>query len=74
MKKGMEFNFFAEWVKFGDSLQDEQDRLDFYMAISRYGVYGEEPEILKGASLEYFNENVRPNIDNQHRRANHGKV
>ena len=73
MNRGMDFNFYADWVKFGDRLQDMQERIDFYKAISRYGCYGEEPKNLKGASLEYFNEKVRPNIDKQHRRMNHGK-
>ena len=59
----MEFNFLADWVKFGDSLSDSQER---------YGFYGEEPKNLKGAALDYFNTKVRPNIDKQHGRANHG--
>ena len=37
------------------------------------GVYGEEPESLKGATLDYFNTKVRPNIDEQHKKRNHGK-
>lgn len=72
MSKGTEFNFLADWVKFGNSLSDSQERYGFYMAISRYGVYGEEPKNLKGAALDYFNTKVRPNIDKQHGRANHG--
>lgn len=73
MSKGTEFNFLADWVKFGDSLSDSQERYGFYMAISRYGVYGEEPKNLKGATLDYFNTKVRPNIDEQHKKRNHGK-
>ena len=73
MSKGTEFNFLADWVKFGDSLSDSQERYGFYMAISRYGVYGEEPKNLKGAALDYFNTKVRPNIDEQHKKRNHGK-
>lgn len=73
MSKGTEFNFIADWVKFGDSLRDSLERYDFYMAISRYGVYGEEPKNLKGATLDYFNTKVRPNIDEQHKKRNHGK-
>lgn len=73
MNRGMDFNFYADWVKFGDGLHDGQERYKFYMAISRYGVFGEEPKSLKGATLEFFNTKVRPNIDQQHGRVNHGK-
>lgn len=63
--KGTAFNFYADWVKFGDTLQDMQERINFYSAISRYGAYHETPKNLIGDTLAYFNERVRPMIDKQ---------
>lgn len=65
---GMQFDFYAEWVKFGDTLQDMQERINYYRAISRYGVYNETPKNLTGKTLAYFNERVRPMIDKQRKK------
>lgn len=65
---GIQFVFYAEWVKFGDSLQSDEERICFYKAISKYGLYGAEPHHLTGETLAYFNSNVRPIIDKQHKR------
>lgn len=69
---GSKFNFYAEWVKFGDTLQDTQERFDYYHAISMYGAYNEEPKNLRGETLAYFNSIVRPMMDRQRKNNDYG--
>lgn len=69
---GIQFVFYADWVKFGDSLQDMQERINYYSAISRYGAYNEPPNNLTGDTLAYFNEKVRPMIDKQRKKHKYG--
>lgn len=66
------FKFCADWVKFGDAIKDARERINYYTAISRYGVYGTPPANLSGETLSYFNERVRPIIDKQ-RKSNHNE-
>lgn len=64
---GRHLVFNSDWAKFGDALQDMQEQINYYRAIFEYGTYGKEPESLTGNTLAYFDENVRPMIDKQHK-------
>lgn len=61
------FYFYSGWVKFGDTIQDNAERLNYYRAITKYGLQGDEPKTLHGATLRYFNTEIRPQLDKQHR-------
>ena len=62
--------FYQSFDKAIDKLEDV-DRLSLYTAITKYGLYGEEPE-LDGAAGAMF-ELVRPQIDANNRRYQNGK-
>ena len=62
--------FYQSFDKAIDKLEDV-DRLSLYRAITKYGLYGEEPE-LDGAAGAMF-ELVRPQIDANNRRYQNGK-
>lgn len=62
------FNFYAEWVKFGDKIKDDEERINYYRAISRYGAFCKEPNGLRGDALDYFQTKIRPELDRQHQK------
>ena len=43
-----------------------EQRTCFFDAISKYGCYEIEPTDLQGEALDYFNTEVRPELDKQH--------
>lgn len=65
------FRWFVEWLEYSEKLP-RTEQYEFYGAVSKYGLYEIEPT-LKGAVLLYFNANVRPELDKQHKRLREGK-
>lgn len=65
------FRWLIEWLEYSEKLP-QPEQYEFYGAVSKYGLYEIEPT-LKGAVLDYFNVNVRPELDKQHKRLKEGK-
>lgn len=61
------FQFRVKWMEFAATLQPKEETA-FKWAVILYGLKSEEPTRLHGKSLEYFNSEVRPDIDKQHKR------
>ncbi len=62
------FRWFAEWVAYCETLHDGTEQLAFHESIAKYGLKGEEPTGITGAALDYFNREIRPELDRQHER------
>lgn len=66
------FRFRLKWLQFIDTLPKEAaDSL--LIQIGAYGIKCEEPEQLTPAAQDYFNREIRPELDRQHKRLNEGK-
>lgn len=52
---------------------DKKDRGELFDAIMIYGCFELEPTNLDGDILEYFNKEIRPELDKQHKRLKEGK-
>lgn len=66
------FSFAPEWLEYIDSLP----RIDggrLLMQIRFYAFFETEPETLTPEAQEYFNREIRPDLDRQHKRLNEGK-
>lgn len=61
------FRWLAEWVVYCKFLHDDAERLALNDAIAEYGIMSKEPAGITGATLEYFNEEIRPELDRQHK-------
>lgn len=74
MKKAKypKFRFLLEWLEYIDSLP-KGDGDSLLLQIGAYGIREEEPETLTPEAQEYFNREIRPELDRQHRRLNEGK-
>lgn len=66
------FRWHAKWMEYSQSIpQDRQ--LTLFNAITRYGLYEIEPTDLTGETARYFAEEIRPELDRQHKRRKEGK-
>ena len=61
-----QFRWFPQWLKYADTIKEQSKELAFFDAISKYGCYEIEPTDLQGEALDYFNNEVRPELDSQH--------
>lgn len=62
-----QFEFYKSWRDKIRAIDDEDIRLAIYRAIDDYGLNGIEPTKLTGYALDFFNKEVRPNLDKQHK-------
>lgn len=67
------FRWLTEWVGYCTTLHDDMEQLAFHESIAKYGLKGEEPTEITGAALEYFNREIRPELDRQHERMMKGR-
>ena len=70
------FHFMPEWLEYAENINDPKRELAFFDSISKYGCYEIEPtEITEigGEDLDYFNAQVRPELDRQHKLLREGK-
>ena len=67
------FRWFAEWVEYCETLHDDAERLAFNDAIVEYGIMSKEPTKITGATLKYFNTEIRTELDRQHERMMKGR-
>lgn len=58
----------ADWVEYMDGIQSNPEKLNFARSIAEYGLFGKEPYRLSCEDLEYFNEVIRPDLDEQRKR------
>lgn len=70
--KYLRFRFSPEWLEYIGSLQKE-DGDNLLLQIRAYALYEAEPEKLTPEAQEYFNREIRPELDRQHKRLNEGK-
>lgn len=63
----------VEWVRYFDGIQSEIEKLNFARSIAVYGLYGKDANLLCGEDLDYFNEVIRPDLDEQRKRLKEGK-
>lgn len=63
------FKFSSKWVSYGDRITSDEERVKYYLTISQYA-FGiiDSPDELKGETLDYFNQNIRPLLDKHRRR------
>lgn len=61
------FRFYRKWGERIQSFKYIGIRLALYQAIANYGIDRTEPIQLRGEALDFFNNEVRTNIDEQHR-------
>lgn len=66
------FRVVPEWLEFMGNMNKE-DRGKMFDAIMIYGCFELEPTNLDGDLLEYFNKEIRPELDRQHKRLREGK-
>lgn len=59
-------NFHKEWADYIEKELTEEEGLPLYTAIAMYGIKETEPKGLSANALKYFNETIRPLIDEQH--------
>ena len=57
-----------DWYLYMRGIQETIPAVNFALSIARYGFYGEEPTRIDGELLEYFNREVRPDLDKQRKR------
>lgn len=62
-----------EWLKYAASMPRDDEQA-FNWAVIRYGLCVAEPTELRGEALAYFNSEIRPDIDRQHKRMREGKA
>lgn len=67
------FRFMPEWLEYAESINDLKRELAFFDSISKYGCYEIEPTGIGGGDLDYFNAQVRPELDRQHKLLREGK-
>lgn len=67
------FGFRTEWLKFIEDLPTPKEQSDTFHAVSEYGLKEAEPQGLTPEAMEYFNNEIRPDLDRQHKRINEGK-
>lgn len=56
-----------EWVEYIETLNPSED-VALLMAIAEYGLNADEPQRLTPRALDYFNAEVRPHLDADHRK------
>lgn len=66
------FRFFIEWLQFIDTLP-KVDGDGLLLQIAAYGIHETEPKELTPEAQEFFNREIRPELDRQHKRLNEGK-
>lgn len=66
------FRWQVEWMKYAATLSHDEEQA-FNWSVILYGLKCEEPTKLQGASLEYFNTKVRPELDRQHKKLRKGR-
>lgn len=66
------FSFDPKWLEYIDSLPKAAGG-SLLMQIRFYAFFETEPETLTPEAQEYFNREIRPDLDRQHRRLNEGK-
>ena len=67
------FRWLVEWVAYCEILHDDAERLAFNDAIAEYCIMSKEPTEITGATLEYFNTEIRPELDRQRERMMEGR-
>ncbi len=67
------FHFMPEWLEYAESINNPKTELVFFDAISKYGCYEIEPTEIGGEDLDYFNAQIRPELDRQHKLLREGK-
>lgn len=67
------FRFMPEWAKYIRDIKEPERRYAMFDAVTKYGCYDIEDIGIEGADLEYFNKEVRPELDRQHKRMREGK-
>lgn len=67
------FRFSSDWLAFIDSLP-EVDGNALLLQIRSYALYEAEPGDLTPEAQEYFNREIRPDLDRQHKRLSEGKL
>ena len=70
--KYLKFSFSSDWLAFIDTLP-KADGDSLLLQIRAYALYEAEPEELTPEAAEYFNNEIRPDLDRQHKRLNEGK-
>lgn len=66
--KYYKYHFYKTWADRIRSFKDLDVQWNLYHAVDDYGLHGIEPTTLTGDALEFFNTEVRPNLDIQHKR------
>lgn len=72
--KPPKFWWLREWVEYMDEITSVPEALNFARSVANYGLFGDEPYRLTGDELEYFNEAVRPVLDEQRKCIKEGKI
>lgn len=67
------FKFNIEWLEECERQPTKEQNSALYYAIVFYGLNEIEPQGLTPEVLEYFNNEIRPELDRQHERLNEGK-
>ena len=67
------FRWLVEWVAYCETLHNDAEQLAFLESIAKYGLKCEEPAGITGAALEYFNPEIRPELERQHKQMMKGR-
>lgn len=67
------FKFSIEWLAECERQSTTEQNTALYYAIVFYGLGEKEPQGLSPEAMEYFNREIRPELDRQHKRLNEGK-
>lgn len=62
------FDFMPEWWEFAKHIDDDEQMVTYFRCITHYALSECEPQPgeMHGDTLEYFNNTIRPNLDQQH--------
>lgn len=67
------FRFAVEWLEYIENIADEDEQLKMFAAVSDYGINANAPNGLTPCNEDYFNREIRPDLDRQHKRFKEGK-
>lgn len=62
------FYWCKTWLTFVEALPSKEEQAALFRAISQYGLYEIIPTDLTGAAADYFANEIRPELDRQHKR------
>lgn len=62
------FEFLPEWWEFAKQIKDDEQMVNYFRCITHYALSEREPQPgeMLGNTLKYFNNTIRPNLDQQH--------